>query len=74
MGSFFPVKDKVTKEHRSDLVYEYACDVTTGCNPVENYIGETGVRIGTRGNQHAKTDKNSSIYITIPLVINMTSR
>ena len=62
MGSFFPIKDKVKKEHRSDLVYEYTCDITTDCDPVESYIGETGVRIGTRGGQHAKSDKNSAIY------------
>ena len=62
VGSFFPIKDKVKKEHRSDLVYEYECDVTTHCNPLENYIGETGVRIGTRSDQHAKRDKNSAIY------------
>ena len=51
-GYFFPIKDKVKKEHLSDLVYEYECDISIGCDP--NYLGETGVKIGT----HVKTDKN----------------
>lgn len=62
LGSFFPIKDRVKKEHRNDLVYEYKCDVTSGCNPLESYIGETGVRFETRSGQHAQNDKKSAIY------------
>ena len=62
LGSFFPIKDRVKKEHRSDIVYEYKCDVTSGCNPLENYIGETGVRFETRSDQHTRSDKKSAVY------------
>lgn len=62
LGSFFPIKDKIAKEHLSDLIYEYGCDVTTFCDPIERYIGETSVRIGNRSNEHANTDKQSAIY------------
>ena len=34
-GSFFIIKDKVKKEHRSDLVYKYECDISIGCDPWE---------------------------------------
>ena len=47
------------KEHRSDLVYKYECDISIGCDPWDNYVGETGFRIGTRDEQHAaETEKN----------------
>ena len=62
LGSFFPTKDKVKKEHRSNIVYEYTCDDTSGCNPLENYIGETGVRFEARSEQHTRTDKQSAVY------------
>ena len=62
LGSFFPVKDVIAKEHLSDLVYHYKCDNTSICDPIEDYIGETGVRLGNRSDEHARTDKQSSIY------------
>ena len=61
-GSFFPVKDGIAKDHLSDLIYHYKCDNTSISNPIEDYIGETGVRLGNRSDEHAKTDKQSSIY------------
>ena len=62
LGSFFPIKDKVAKEHLSDLIYGYGCNVATFCDPIGKYIGETSVRIGNRSNEHANTDKQSAIY------------
>ena len=60
LGSNFPVKDKVKREHQSNLVY--------GCKPkVTNkskydYIGQTNVRFGTRTHEHGYTDKKSTLY------------
>ena len=51
-GSFFRVKDDIKLDHQSDLVYGYT----------HGYVGETGVRFGTRKYEHANTDKKSSIY------------
>ena len=28
-------------EHRSDLIYEYECDISTGCDPLEDYVDKT---------------------------------
>ena len=60
LSSNFPVKDKIKKEHQSNLVY--------GCKPLStnksrhDYIGQTHVRLGTRVHQHGHIDKNSSLY------------
>ena len=60
LSSNFPVKDKVKKEHQSNLVY--------GCKPISTkkskyaYIGETNVRLGSRTHQHGYTDEKSSLY------------
>ena len=51
VGSFFGLKDKIKLEHQSNLVYGYT----------HGYVGETGVRYGSRKQEHA-TDKNSSIF------------
>ena len=48
------------KEHHSDLV-EYEYDILTECSPLENYVDETGVRIGTRGSSMLKLTK-TQIY------------
>ena len=58
MGSFFSCKDKVKKEHLSNLVYGFKSE---GSNTI-NYVGETKVRFGARMHEHAVTDKNSAIY------------
>lgn len=58
IGSFFSVKDKIDKSHRSDLVYGYTQKESSELG----YVGETNVRIGRRTQEHAKWDTNSSIY------------
>ena len=58
LGSFFSCKDKVKKEHLSNLVYGFKSE---GSNTI-NYVGETNVRFGARMHEHAVTDKNSAIY------------
>ena len=60
LGSFFPIKDKVTDIHKSDLVYGYRIPDTR--TDSYDYIGESKVRHETRIYEHSYTDKNSSIY------------
>ena len=58
LGSFFSNKDKINKEHLSDLVYGYSVEEA---NKID-YVGETNVRFGSRTYEHSSTDKKSSIY------------
>ena len=53
MGSYFRLKDKVSIEHQSGLVYAFKRD---------KYVGETKVRYGDRIDQHCHTDKKSAVY------------
>ena len=48
--SFFRVKDKIPKEHKSNLVYAFKTD------EVRDYVGETKVRYGTRTREHIEKD------------------
>ena len=56
LGSFFRVKDKIPKEHESNLVYAFKTE------EVRDYIGETKVRYGSRTHEHTDTDKASAVY------------
>ena len=58
LGSFFSNKDKIKKEHLSDLVYGYSMEEANNID----YVGETNVRFGARTYEHSSTDKKSSIY------------
>ena len=60
LASFFPIKDKVSSIHSSDLVYGY--HVPGKETESYHYIGETSVRHETRVYQHGYTDKKSAIY------------
>ena len=60
IGSFFSVKDKVGRSHRSNLVYGYKPPGTVDLK--DGYVGETNVRFGRRTQEHASWDKNSSVY------------
>ena len=53
IGSYFRLKDKVSFDHQSGLVYGFRKG---------KYVGETKVRIGDRIHQHCHTDKKSAIY------------
>ena len=59
LGSFFSLKDPINKAHQTNLVYGYTYD---GNPTTIHYIGETKVRFETRTNEHAVSDKNSSVY------------
>ena len=58
LGSFFNCKDRVSREHRSDLVYGFK----PGQSDKIDYVGETNVRFGVRIHEHGVTDKRSAIY------------
>ena len=64
LGSFFKIKDKISWEHESDLVYHYGCNFSdeSDCSSESNYVGETNVRVGTRVYEHGNTDRASAIY------------
>ena len=62
ISSFFHVKDKVKKEHQSDLIYSYTRNAEIRKINEIDYIGETNVRYGSRTNEHSRTDKLSAIY------------
>ena len=57
VGSLFSVKDKTSKIHQSNGVYQYTCD---SC--YATYIGETRHHFSTRVNEHLLTDKRSAIF------------
>ena len=59
IGSFFTLKDQVSKDHKSELIYGYY--ESPDSNKV-SYVGETNVRFGTRSNEHIITDKKSAIF------------
>ena len=56
LSDFFRIKDKVPREHESDLIYVFKSEDTP------KYVGETKVRIGTRSHEHCSTDKASAVY------------
>ena len=60
LGSFFSPKDKVDREHQTNLVYGYI--PKDGTSLTDGYVGQTRVRFGVRTREHAATDKESSIY------------
>ena len=60
LGSFFRVKDKVKKDHLSNLVYGYSIEDDVPYK--HDYIGETRVRFGARVHEHVYTDKESSVF------------
>ena len=61
VSTFFRVKDKVSKEHMSDLIYRYDCKLgRQECVYISDYIGETKVRYEKRNGEHA-TDETSAI-------------
>ena len=62
VSSFFHIKDRVKKEHQSDLVYSYTRNAEIRKYNEKDYIGETNVRYGIRTNEHSRTDKQSAIY------------
>ena len=60
LGSFFPVKDSVSDNHKSNLVYGYhlpGMETNT-----YHYIGQCAVRHETRMYEHGYTDLNSAIF------------
>ena len=58
MGSFFSCKDKINREHMSNLIYGFKPEHSAKID----YVGETNVRFGTRIYEHGVTDKKSAIY------------
>ena len=60
LGSFFPIKDKINREHQSNLVYGYST-ANSESHKID-YIGETSVRLGARIHEHIVTDKKSSVF------------
>ena len=60
LGSFFKVKDRVKKEHQTDLVYAYQPE-SNGVLSTD-YVGETKVRYESRVYQHQFTDKRSAVF------------
>ena len=60
IGSCFQVKDKVSLEHESNLVYAFKPKLDSERST--QYVGETNVRYGTRTHEHLHTDKDSSVY------------
>jgi len=60
LGSHFQVKDKISINHGSGIVYGF--NAPTLQRNINHYIGETKVRYETRMYQHAYTDTNSKVY------------
>ena len=59
LSTFFSVKDKVHKEHCSDIVYYYQSKWDENAT----YTGETKCRFGKRIQEHRGLDKKSAIVI-----------
>ena len=59
LSTFFSTKDRIKDMHCSNLVYEYR---GSGGELRDDYIGETKCRLGTRIQQHQRSDKESAIY------------
>ena len=60
LGSFFRIKDKINKDHLSNLVYGYSVEDSGPGKP--DYVGETRVRFGARVHEHIATDRESSVF------------
>ena len=58
LSTFFSVKDKVPKEHCSNLIYYFKRKTDENA-----YTGETKVRLGKRMKEHQRGDKNSAIVL-----------
>ena len=59
LSTFFSVKDKVPKEHCSNLIYYFKRKTDES----STYIGETKVRLGKRMKEHQGGDKSSAIVL-----------
>ena len=59
LSTFFSVKDKVEKEHCSNIAYYYESKRDESIA----YTGETKCRFGKRIKEHQGRDKNSAIVI-----------
>lgn len=59
LGTFFNNKDKVKKEHLSNMVYGFKSKTN---NRKIDYVGETNVRFEQRTGGHSGSDKNSAVY------------
>ena len=59
LSTFFSVKDKVQKEHCSNIIYYYESKTDESIA----YTGETKCRLGKRIKEHQGRDKNSAIVI-----------
>ena len=59
LRTFFNNKDKVKKEHLSNMVYGFKSKTN---NRIIDYVGETNVRFEQRTVGHSGSDKNSAIY------------
>ena len=57
-STFFSVKDKVPKEHCSNLIYYFKRKTDENA-----YTGETKMRLGKRIKEHQGGDKNSAIVL-----------
>ena len=59
LSTFFSVKDKVQKEHCSNIIYYYKSKLDENAA----YTGETRCRFGKRIQQHRGSDKKSAIVL-----------
>ena len=57
IGSAFNMKDKISCDRKSNVVYKFSCASCNAC-----YIGETTRNFETRVKEHLKTDKSSHVY------------
>ena len=59
LASKFNIKDKISKEHKHDLIYKAQCP---DLNCDETYIGEIGRRFSERIIDHSGRDDKSHLY------------
>ena len=57
LRNIFSVKDSVSRELRSRVIYKFTCACCNAC-----YIGETGRHFSTRVREHLSSDKSSHIF------------
>ena len=57
LRNLFSVKDSVSRELRSRVIYKFTCACCNAC-----YIGETGRHFSTRVREHLSSDKSSHIF------------
>ena len=57
IGSLFSLKDQISPEHKSFVVYSFSCP---GCNA--RYIGETTRQLKVRIDEHLNVGKGSVIF------------